>query len=83
MHMNDSHRQLCIVLQLKELNMELNNHTLKYMAALVFDLATFLWKWALALLVISNDWLSVGLVIVGGVVYPFVVFWQKAIHPTA
>ena len=68
---------------MKELNMELNNHTLKYMAALVFDLASFLWKWALALLVISNDWLSVGLVIVGGVVYPLVVFWRKAIHPTA
>ena len=71
------------MLQLKELNMELNSHTLRYVAALVFDLAAFLWKWALALLVISNDWLSVGLVIAGGVVYPLVVFWQKAIHPTA
>jgi hypothetical protein len=69
--------------ELKELNTELNNHTIKYMAALVFDLASFMWKWALALLVISNNWLSVGLVIAGGVVYPLVVFWQKAIHPKA
>ena len=53
------------------------------MASLVFDLAAFLWKWALALLVISNNWVSVGLAIAGGVVYPLVVFWQKAIHPTA
>jgi hypothetical protein len=72
-----------VVPQVKELNQELNNHTLQYMASLVFDLATFLWKWALTLLVISNNWLSVGLAIAGGVVYPLVVFWQKAIHPTA
>ena len=61
---------------------ELNNHTLRYMASLVFDLAAFLWKWALALVVISNNWLSVGVAIAGGVVYPLVVFWQKAIDPT-
>ena len=69
--------------QLKELYQELNNHTLRYMASLVFDLAAFLWKWALTLLVISNNWVSVGVAIGGGVVLPVLTFWQKAIHPTA
>ena len=68
--------------QLHELNQELNHHTLNYMANLVFDLATFLWGWALALLVISNNWLFVGVAIAGGVVYPLVKFWKKAIDPT-
>ena len=45
------------------------------------DLAAFLWKWALALLVISNNWLSVGVAIAGVVVYPLVVFWQIVLFP--
>ena len=68
--------------QVHHLNQELNCHTLNYMANLVFELASFLWKWALALLVISNNWLSVGVAIAGGVIYPLVTFWQKAIDPT-
>ena len=37
----------------------------KHAAHLIFDLAAFLWKWTLALLVISNDWLSVSVTIAG------------------
>lgn len=67
--------------EIKELQREVNHHTLRYIAALIFDLASFLWKWALALLVISNNWVSVGVAIAGGVVYPVVVFWKKSLNP--
>ncbi len=67
--------------ELAELQLEINKDTLQYVAALLFELASFLWKWALALLVISNNWISVGVAIAGGVVYPVVVFWQKSLMP--
>ena len=67
--------------EVKQLQREVNRHTLHYIAALIFDLASFLWKWALALLVISNNWVSVGVAIAGGVVYPVVVFWKKSLNP--
>ena len=59
------------------LDSELNHGTVQYAARLVFDLASFLWKWAIAILVIRNNWVSVGVTIAGGVVYPMVMFWQK------
>lgn len=52
---------------------------LQYIAALIFEMAKFLWKWALAILVIRNNWISVGVTIVGGVFYPVVVVWQKCL----
>lgn len=67
--------------EVQQLQQEVNHHTLQYIAALIFDLASFLWKWALALLVISNNWVSVGVAIAGGVVYPVVVFWKKSLNP--
>lgn len=63
------------------LKQEVNKHTLHYIATLVFELASFLWKWALTLLVISNNWISVSVAIAGGIVYPVVVFWQKNLLP--
>ena len=52
---------------------------LQYIAALIFEMAKFLWKWALAILVIRNNWISVGVTIAGGVFYPVVVVWQKCL----
>ena len=52
---------------------------LQYIAALIFEIAKFLWKWALAILVIRNNWISVGVTITGGVFYPVVVVWQKCL----
>ncbi len=69
------------VQEVAELRKAVNRHTLQYVASLLFELASFLWKWALTLLVISNNWISVSVAIAGGVVYPVVVFWQKSILP--
>ncbi len=44
--------------EVAELQLEINKDTgptLQYVAALLFELANFLWKWALTLLVISNN----------------------------
>ena len=65
--------------EIRALQSELNHDTVQYAARLVFDLASFLWKWTIAILVIGNNWVSVGVTIAGGVVYPIVMFWQKSL----
>jgi hypothetical protein len=53
--------------------------TFNYVAGLLGKLVYFIGGWTLVLLVISNNWLSVGVAIFTAVIYPGIEFWTNYI----
>ena len=65
------------------ISLQKDYYYLKYAATMVFDCAVFMAVWVVALLNISNSWMSVGATLTVGLLRAPLKYWQTLIDPYA